>query len=174
METNQSKIAVQKLAILYFLHKAGRGVNERRLADACSTLALMDYFSLKVNLHDICENHLAEREDAIHGRFYTLTYVGSTTLGFFIKELLHSTRKKIDDYCETFGEDIRLDACVFAEYARVADDQYRVILRILENSVPVFELSFFATSRAEADKYLTVWRKKAMVIYETTFENLLS
>ena len=83
METNQSKIAVQKLAILYFLEKAGRGVNERRLADACSNLALMDYFSLKVNLHDICENHLAEREDAITRPLLHTHRCGPYDAGFF-------------------------------------------------------------------------------------------
>ncbi len=174
METNQNKIAIQKLALLFFLQSADMAVSERRLSEASADLALMDYFDFKINLHDICDSHLASRKDAVHGRFYEITEVGRETLRFFLKELLYSTRQKIDAYCTDHKQDMQLESTVFAEYIRIGDDQFRVVLRILENNVSVFELSFFAASRAEADRYVSAWRKKAMEIYKSTFENLLS
>lgn len=174
MEIKQQKIAGQKLAILYFLHKASVRVSEQRLTEANAELALMDYFNLQTNLHDMLENHLILRQEAVNGRFFRITDVGETTLEFFIKDLLQSIRHKIDGYLTEYEADMRLESNIYAEYVRIAESQYRVILRMIENDVPVFEVSFFAQTHIEADKYVQAWRKNAMKVYSQMFETLLS
>lgn len=174
METKQEKIAIQKLAILYFLQQAAVRVAEQRLTEANAALALMDYFNLQTNLHEMLENHLLLRQEAVNGRFYQITDVGETTLAFFEKDLLQSVRQKIDAYIENNAQEMRLESNVYAEYVRIAQSQYRVILRMIENDVPVFEVSFFAQTHAEADRYVQAWRKNAMKVYSQMFESLLS
>ncbi len=169
METSR-----QKIAILYLLSKCGVRMSEKRLTEAASQLSLMEYFSLRTNLHDLTENGLVKREDSVNGRFYSLTKVGLGTLDFFKKDLYASMREDIDAYAEKNAPDIQLESRVFAEYIRLSDDQYRVVLRIIENDLFVFEMTFFAASRGEADKYVTAWRKKALEVYRQVFEALLA
>ena len=97
-----------------------------------------------------------------------------TSLPIFEKELLMSVRQKISAYCEENREQFRLESQLFSEYIRLGEHQYRVNLKVLENDIAVFELSFFASTKAEADKYVRGWKKKALLVYQKTFENLLS
>ena len=90
------------------------------------------------------------------------------------KNLLFSTRSKIDTYLQAHKQELCLEASISAEYIRLSEHQYRVILRILEKNIPAFEISFLAESAAEADKYVTAWRTRALHIYRSTFETLLS
>ena len=85
-----------------------------------------------------------------------------------------SVRQKISAYCEENREQFRLESQLFSEYIRLSEHQYRVNLKVLENDIAVFELSFFASTKAEADKYVQGWKKKALLVYQKTFENLLS
>lgn len=173
METQKSKIAVNKLLILYILECAEYRVSDMRLILACGELALMDYFDLNSALHDLVENHLAEQSDSVNGTFYTISDIGKTTLDFFRKELLYSLRTKIGEYCQKHREDIRLDSQLYTDYMRISDEQYRVNLRLLENDLTVFEVSFFAASKEEADRYCKKWRENALAVYAKTFETLL-
>lgn len=174
MEINQDKIAVHKLTLLYLLHHARASLSEERLSEICAQLGLMEYFDLKTNLHDLTENHLITFLDQINGRFYSITESGSSTLSFFQKNLLYTTRSKIDTYLQAHEQELSLEASISAEYIRLSDHQYRVILRILEKNIPSFEISFLAESAAEADKYVTAWRTRALHIYRSTFELLIS
>ena len=70
-------------------------------------------------------------------------------------------------------EDIRMDSQLYTEYMRITDDKYRVNLRLMENDIIVFEVSFFANSKEEADRYCSKWRKNALAVYAKTFETLL-
>ncbi|MGI6665608.1 MAG: DUF4364 family protein [Christensenellaceae bacterium] len=173
METNQGKIAVQKITILYFLQKAQMRILEKRLIEATAELELMDYFDLQTNLHDMLENHLVLQQEAVNGKFFSITEVGETTLAFFEKEMLYSVRTKIETYCAENAREMRLESNLHAEYVRIAEAQYRVMLRMIENDVAVFEMTFFAASREEADQYVTAWRNKAMDVYRIMFETLL-
>ncbi len=173
METQKNKIAVHKLLILYILECAKSKVSDLRLIEICNQLSLMDYFDLNSALHDLVQNHLAQQSNSVNGTFYTISDVGETTLEFFRKEMLYSSRTKIADYCEKHQEDIRLDSQLYTEYMRITDDKYRVNLRLMENDIIVFEVSFFASSKEEADRYCSKWRSNALRVYAKTFETLL-
>ncbi len=174
MESSKNAIAKNKLAILYILNKMDIRLSDTRLIEAADTLGLMDYFDLNSALHDLTENQLADMSTSINGTFYQITEMGKNTLEFFEKELLMSVRQKISAYCEENREQFRLESQLFSEYIRLSEHQYRVNLKVLENDIAVFELSFFASTKAEADKYVQGWKKKALLVYQKTFENLLS
>lgn len=173
MEMKKSKIAINKLLILYILECANTKVSDLRLIQLCNELSLMGYFDLNSALHDLVENHLIEQRNSVNGTFYEISDVGQTTLEFFHKEILYSKRTKIASYCEEHREDIRMDSQLYTEYMRIADDKYRVNLRLMENDIIVFEVSFFANSKEEADRYCSKWRKNALAVYAKTFETLL-
>lgn len=174
MESKQSAIAKNKIIILYILKQAEIKLSDTRLLDIANTLNLMDYFDMNSALHDMVENHLLDQSQSLNGTFYQISDVGESTLEFFEKELLASARSKIKEYCQRNKDELRLDSHLYAEYNRVSDHQYRVTLKLLENDISIFELSFFAGSKEEAAKYVAGWRKNAMSIYQRTFEQLLT
>ncbi len=174
METNQEKIAVYKLVILYILQQTDMPLSENRLSEMSASLNLMEYFQLKTSLYDLLKNHLIAETEQINGKFFHITDSGRTTLSFFETDLLFSLRQKINHYLQTHQQDILLEKTIYAEYIRLSDHQYRIVLRILENELPVFELSFFAQSAAEAEKYIFSWKSRAYDVYRSTFETLLA
>ena len=88
----KSKIAINKLLILYILECANTKVSDLRLIQLCNELSLMGYFDLNSALHDLVENHLIEQRNSVNGTFYEISDVGQTTLEFFHKEILYSKR----------------------------------------------------------------------------------
>ncbi len=174
MEVSKTAIAKNKLYILYILDKIEIKLSDTRLIQIANELGLMDYFDLNTALSELADNYLLSRTNSINGTFYQITELGKSTLEFFEKELLKSIRQKIEEYCQENREQLSLESHLFSEYIRVSEHQYRVTLKILENDVSVFEISFFATTKAEADKFVQGWRSRAMQVYQKTFENLLS
>lgn len=173
MEVNKKAIAKNKLLLLYLLDKMGMRLSEAQLMEITNQEELMDYFDLHAGLAELTSNHLLEQSKAVNGTFYEITDIGRSTLEFFQKEVPYSKRQKLAEYADLHRDALRLESQLFAEYLRIGDHQYRVTLKILENDVSVFELSFFAFTKEEADKFVKSWRKNAMEVYRKTFDNLL-
>ncbi len=174
METNQGKIAVRKVALLYALRQAECPLGEESLAELCAALHLMEYFDLKSNLHDLQQTQWVTPRQQRNGLFYALSPTGVDALSLFEGNLLRSLRAAIDGYLAEHAQELRLRFCTHAESIRLGEHHYRVTLQILENDLAIFELSFFADSAQEADKYLVAWKKRAFAVYASAFDALLS
>ena len=134
----------------------------------------MDYFDLNSSLRDLADNDLLKREEAVNGIFYSITDMGSETFDFFKKQVPYSLRNELAEYARQHRDDFSMESKIFSEYMEIGEHQYRVILRLIENTIPVFEINFFAASKEEAEVYINAWRRKAFRIHESTFRNLLT
>lgn len=173
MEVTKKGIERNKLTLLHILREFGTKLTDNQLLAMATDLELMDYFDLNSSLRDLADNDLLNREEAVNGIFYSITDMGSETLDFFKKQLPYSLRQELSEYANQHRSDFSMESKVFSEYMEIGDHQFRVILRLIENTMPVFEISFFATSKDEAEVYINAWRKKAFAIYENTFKSLL-
>lgn len=174
METNQGKIAVRKVALLYALRQAAFPLDEEALAELCASLHLMEYFDLKSNLHDLLQTQWVVPRQQRNGLFYALSPTGADALSLFEDNLLRSLRAAIDGYLSEHAQELRLRTCTHAESIRLSEHHYRVTLQIMEDDLAIFELTFFADSAQEADKYLVAWKTRALSVYASAFDALLS
>ena len=95
-----------------------------------------------------------------------------TTLFYLEKELPASVRKAVDTYCEANRAELRLETELCADYIKIDEGEYKVMLKVLENQVPVFELNLVTYSQASAEAFINKWKHVAPNIYKCTYDKL--
>lgn len=174
MQTTERAVAKNKLTILYALKSANIRLSEEQMIRMVNELELMDYFDIKLNLAELSENNLIDLINTLNGAFYKINDIGLSTLDVFINDLPFSLREKLDAYMNENRERLKLDGRLFGEYMQVGEGQYRVTLRVLDNNISTFEVSFFVASKEEADGFVKGWKKRAIDIYRKVVEMLMS
>ncbi|MBQ4061377.1 MAG: DUF4364 family protein [Christensenellaceae bacterium] len=173
METRKSAIEKNKLCLLYLFEVCDQRLSDNQLLYICNELDLMDYFDLNNCLSELSEAGLVDRSEAINGVFYSITEIGSSTYDFFKKQVPFSQRELIKEYADKHRDELLMQSRIFSEYLQIGEHQFRVILKILEHNLPVFEINLFAHSKEEAERFAVSWRKNAMTIYQNTISDLL-
>jgi hypothetical protein len=170
---NIEAIAQNKLLILYLLRTIDIPLSELQILRTVTENNWLNYFDLKECMFELIESNLIEQRETPSGTFYSVTELGRTTLFYLEKELLNSQRKAIDEYCGANRDDLRLETELFAEYIKIDEGEYKVMLKVLENNVPVFELNLITYSQATAESFINKWRNVAPKIYKRTYDDLV-
>jgi hypothetical protein len=132
----------------------------------------LNYFDLKDCMFELMENRLVDQRDTPNGLFYSITDLGGETVFYLEKELPSSVRKAIDTYCQANRDDLRLETELFADYIKIDEGEYKVMLKVLENQVPVFELNLVTYSQTSAETFIKKWKDVAPKIYKSTYDKL--
>jgi predicted transcriptional regulator len=170
---NIETIAQNKLLILYLLKTINIQLSELQILRTVTENNWLNYFDLKECMFELMESNLVEQRETPSGTFYAITELGRTTLYYLEKELLNSQRRAIDDYCNANRDELRLETELFAEYIKIDEGEYKVMLKVLENQVPVFELSLITYSQASAESFIRKWKRVAPRIYKNTYDELM-
>ena len=93
-------------------------------------------------------------------------------LAEFEHDIRNSYRVRITEYCRAHKTELRAESQFVGEYYRLDLNEYRVILKILDPDVTVFELDLKVFSKDDAMHAVESWRKNAPRIYKTVFELL--
>ncbi|MDD5017381.1 MAG: DUF4364 family protein [Eubacteriales bacterium] len=165
-------IAQNKLLILYLLKTINIQLSELQILRIVTDNGWLNYFDLKECMFELIESNLVEQRETPNGTFFAITELGRDTLFSLEKELLNSQRKAIDAYCTANRDDLRLETELFADYIKIDEGEYKVMLRVLENQVPVFELNLIIYSQHSAEAFINKWKKVAPKIYKDTYDSL--
>ncbi|MGI5849259.1 MAG: DUF4364 family protein [Christensenellales bacterium] len=169
---NIEAIAQNKLLILYLLKTINIQLSELQILRIVTENNWLNYFDLKECMFELIESNLVEQRETPNGTFYAVTDLGRTTLYYLEKELLNSQRKAIDEYCSKNRDDLRLETELFAEYIKIDEGEYKVMLKVLENQIPVFELNLITYSQNSAEDFIKKWKHVAPKIYKNTYNSL--
>ena len=172
METSKNAIEKNKLCLLFLFKAFDQRLSDNQLLSVCTELSLMDYFDLNNSLHELNEAGLLEKSEAVNGVFYSITQIGASTYDFFKKQLPFSQREVIQSFANEHREVLLAESRIFSEYLQISEHQFRVMLKILENNLPIFEINLFAHTKEEAERFAVSWRKNAMSIYQKTISDL--
>lgn len=165
-------IAQNKLLILYLLNSINIQLSELQILRIVSEKGWLNYFDMKESLFELGESNLIEQRETPNGTFYVISQLGKNTLSYLKKDLRNSWRIAIDEYCEQNRADLRLETELFADYIKIDDNEYKVMLKVLENQVPVFELTLVTYSKSSAQAFIDKWKSVAPTIYKNTFFTL--
>jgi hypothetical protein len=165
-------IAQNKLLILYLLKSINIQLSELQILRIVSDNNWLNYFDLKECMFELIESHLVEQRDTPSGLFYSISEAGSNTVFYLEKELPASVRKAVDTYCEANRDELRLETELCADYIKIDEGEYKVMLKVLENQVPVFELNLVTYSQASAEAFINKWKHVAPKIYKNTYDKL--
>ena len=165
-------IAQNKLLILYLLRSISMPLSEIQILRIVTENGWISYFDLKECMFELIENKLVEERETPSGAFYAISELGRSTLFYFEKELLSSLRKSIDAYCEANRDELRLETELSADYIRIDEGEYKVMLKVLENQIPVFELNLITYSKDSAEAFIHKWKDVAPKLYKSTYDML--
>lgn len=165
-------IAQNKLLILYMLKKINIQLSELQILRIVTDNGWLNYFDLKECMFELIEGGLVEQRETPNGTFFAITELGQTTVFYLEKELLESQRKSIDAYCAANRDDLRLETELAADYIKIDEGEYRVMLKVLENQQPVFELNLVTYSKNSAEAFIRKWKDVAPAIYKSTYDSL--
>lgn len=165
-------IAQNKLLILYLLKSINIQLSELQILRIVSENSWLNYFDLKECMFELMESRLVDQRDTPNGLFYSITDLGSETVFYLEKELPASVRKAVDTYCIANRDELRLETELFADYLKIDEGEYKVMLKVLENQVPVFELNLVTYSQTSAETFIKKWKDVAPKIYKSTYEKL--
>ncbi len=168
----KNTIAQNKLLILYLLKTIDIQLSEIQILRIVTDNGWLNYFDLKESLFELVESNLVAQRDTPNGIFFSISPPGCDTLFYFEKELLSSQRKAIDEFCDANRGDLRLETELSADYVKIDDGEYKVMLKVLENQIPVFELNLVTFSKASAEAFISKWKRVAPIIYKNTYDTL--
>ena len=147
-------IAQNKLLLLYLLNSMNIQLSELQILRIVTENGWMNYFDMKESIFELLESRLIDQHETTAGNFYSITELGRTTLSYLEKELRNSRRKDIDEYCASNRDDLRLETELFADYIKIDEDEYKVMLKVLENQIPVFEINLVTYSKSSAQAFI--------------------
>jgi len=168
----RNTIAQNKLLILYLLKTINIQLSEIQILRIVTDNGWLNYFDLKESLFELVESNLVAQRETPNGTFFSISSLGCDTLFYFEKELLSSQRKAIDEFCAANRGELRLETELSADYIKIDDGEYKVMLKVLENQIPVFELNLVTYSKASAEAFINKWKHVAPIIYKNTYDTL--
>ena len=162
-----------KLTILYLFKTLDITLNEFQLVRVLTENDWANYFDIKESLAELSDVGMLLRQETPNGIFYQITEAGKESLSHFYKDILHSVRERVRQYCAVNRDDLSRESELFSDYIKLDDDEYRVTLRILEKTKTVFEVNLTAYSKEQAETMIKNWPDAASVIYKSAYTELI-
>ena len=132
---------------------------------------IMEYFDLSGVLSELLEDGYIFKKFYRNEECLCLTEKGEEAYLFFTNRIPYSIRERIDSAIGTIKYDELADPnAVRAEVVFVAEEQYMAKCSIIENKVPVMELSLNMGKRSHAQRVAEYFKKNADEIYKKILE----
>ena len=165
---------INKLIILFLLDNSSVILSEFQIIRALRDLNLMPYFDLMQYLYESERDGLIVSKPSINGTKYKITERGSNTLAELKKEIDLTVRESIKKYLKENKQSLEDESQFTGEYVKIANREYKVILRILEKDSVLYELNFTTVNIEEARSAVENWPIYAVELYKNTIDLLLT
>ena len=172
MEIEPQGIARNKIWIIYVLDVLKMRLKEEQLAEICDRFSLMGCFDFSLAINELQKTDLVKCEESPLGRLYSMSALGEITLEYFVRELSYTKHKEVASALKREADDIYLKSVIGYDYMKLKDGRYRVMLRMIEKDLEVFDITLIANSKQEAAAMSENWMKNALKVYEAVYLTL--
>lgn len=162
-----------KLIILYMLNKVDFPLTNSQISEFILDEGYTTYFKLQQAISELTESGFI-REEATHSRtFYHLTEEGAETIHFFKNDISPAIQDDINKFLKEKQYELKNEVSVKSDYYRNSNREYSVRCQVIEQGVPLIDLTVTAPTEAEAETIANNWTKKNQEIYALIMSNLL-
>lgn len=165
-------LAENKILILYLLAITGKPINNDELYRLVLSIQDMNYFYFQQFLLDLESNKYIINYPIENEIVYEITENGKSTLDLTIDVLPGIIKQKVDESIKGELREIRSESAVRAEFIPLSEKEFIVKCKIIENSVIIFEIQAFATSREQAVQIVQNWEQNSSKIYPEVLKML--
>ncbi|MBS5430754.1 MAG: DUF4364 family protein [Lachnospiraceae bacterium] len=168
-----STFKLYKLIILYMLNKVDFPLTNSQISEFILDEGYTTYFKLQQALSELTESGFI-REEPTHSRtFYHLTEDGAETLRFFKNDISPAIQNDIDGFLKEKKYELKNEVSVKSDYYRNTNREYSVRCQVLEQGVPLIDLTVTAPTENEAETIANNWQQKNEEIYAAIMAQLL-
>ena len=166
-------LTLYKLIILYMLDRVDFPLSNSQISDFMLNKEYTTYFKLKQALSELIDAGFIQEEPVRNRTLYNLTEDGASTIGLFRKNISHAIRQDVNDYLREKQYELKNEVSVKADYYRNTNQEYSVHCRVMENTLPLIDLTITVPSEEEAKTVSNNWQKKSQEIYAQIMAGLL-
>ena len=154
----------QKLTLLYALDQLGQ-LTALQLLRFLVENDLMDYIAFRLSLSELDETQLLRKATHALGTLYAPSAEGYAALALFGGRLPHSRRAHIEELAQTWRLRFREEKQVLADWTQTVTGEYAVHLRLMEQELPLLEMTVSLPTREQANTFCARWSGQATDIY---------
>lgn len=162
----KQSMAHNKLLLLYLLQQSNMVLSELQLMRIMTELSFMGYFDLKECIFELEQGGHIYVKTTPQTIAYGITEIGTNMLDVLLDDLRLSFREAVDAYLKEHRSELEMESHILGEYIKLSENEYRVILKVLEHDRTIFEISSIVYSKTEAQSLVDNWRKNAISIYK--------
>lgn len=166
-------LTLYKLIILYMLKKIDFPLTNSQISEFILDKGYTTYFKLQQAISELIESAFIREEIVQNRTFYHITEDGVETIQFFKNNISPAIQKDIDDFLKEKKYDLKNETAVKADYYRNTNMEYSVRCQVMENELPLIDLTITVPTETEAENVAKNWKKKNQEIYAMIMGELL-
>ena len=171
MINREPTLTDQKLLVLCALDHLGQ-VTALQLLRFMVENDLMDYIALQLATAELDEMGLLRKAPHALGTLYAPSAQGSEALVLFGTRLPHSRRAQIAAIADDWRHRFRQEKQVLADWTQTPTGEYAVHLRVLEQELPLLEMTLSLPTREQASMFCARWPANATALYAQLMRTL--
>ena len=147
-------LKLYKLIILYILNR-------------------VDFPLTNAQISELVESNLI-REESTHNRtFYHITEEGTEIVYYFKSDISPAIQKDINNFLKQKKYELKNEVSVKSDYHRNPNGEYSVKCQVIEQRIPLIELTVTAPTEDEAETIANNWTRKNQELYAYIMSQLL-
>lgn len=162
-----------KLIILYMLNKVDFPLTNSQVSEFILDEGYTTYFKLQQAISELIESGFI-REESTHSRtFYHLTEEGEETIHLFRNDISPAIQQDIDTFLKEKQYELKNEVSVKADYYRNSNLEYAVRCQVIEQGMPLIDLTVSVPTKSEAETIVNNWPEKSQELYALVMSHLL-
>ena len=162
-----------KLMVLYMLSKVDFPLTNSQISEFILDEGYTTYFKLQQALSELTASGFIHEESTHSRTFYHLTEEGTQTIRFFKSDISPAIQEDIDAFLKEKRYELENEVSVKSDYYRNSNMEYSVRCQVIEQDIPIIDLTVTVPTKGEAETASNNWQKKNQEIYAMIMANLL-
>lgn len=166
-------LKLYKLIILYILNRVDFPLTNAQLSEFILDEGYTTYFKLQQAISELVESNLIQEESTHNRTFFHITEEGAEIVYYFRNDISPAIQKDINAFLKQKRYELKNEVSVKSDYYRNSNGEYFVKCQVIEQRIPLIELTVTAPTEAEAETIANNWTKKNQEVYAMIMSQLL-
>ena len=162
-----------KLIVLYMLDCIDFPLTTSQISEFILEQGYTDYFKLQQAVGELAEDGLIRRDSTHNRTLYYLTDEGEKTILLFKNDISPDIRKDIQTFLKNKKYELKNESSVRSDYYLNSANEYNVRCQIMEQGLPLIDLTVSVPTKAEASTIANNWSVRNQEIYASVMKSLL-
>jgi len=172
---NSEELAQNKLLLLYIINESTHPLTNNEITELILEKNYMNYFLTQQYLSELVSSGFIDyrKNEDKNKNVYILLDKGKATLSYFIDRIPEKIKKEISS---KFNDNIKSknkSAQVFGEYYKKDNNEYVVILKLIEKGQTILSINLDIPSENQAKRICDTWKNNTEYIYKNLLNILV-